>query len=86
LSPNKVEIFLEIKIKILGSECQTSGTYAKRAKQAAKKDLAAACLYFLNYQAFLRRQPTGLFPYFPWLYAEVAHTGFSGLIRLFKEM
>jgi hypothetical protein len=26
----------KIKIKILGSECQTSGTYATRAKQATK--------------------------------------------------
>jgi hypothetical protein len=27
---------LKIKIKILSSECQTSGTYAKRAKQQQK--------------------------------------------------
>jgi hypothetical protein len=27
-----------------------------------------------------------LFPYFPWLFAEVAHTGFSGLVRLFKKI
>jgi hypothetical protein len=44
----------KIKIKILVSECQTSGTYAKRAKQATKKDTAAACLCFLIYLAFLR--------------------------------
>jgi hypothetical protein len=42
------------QVKLLGSECQTSGTYAKRAKQATKKDKAAACLCFLNYLAFLR--------------------------------
>jgi hypothetical protein len=45
---------LIIKIKIRGSECQTSGTCAKRAEQATKKDNAAACLCFLNYLAFLR--------------------------------
>jgi hypothetical protein len=28
------------EFKILGSECQTSGTYAKRAKQATKKAIA----------------------------------------------
>jgi hypothetical protein len=32
-----MDITYKIKIKILGSECQTSGTYAKRAKQATKK-------------------------------------------------
>jgi hypothetical protein len=42
------------EIKILGFECQTSGTCAKRAKQAIRKDNAAACLCFLNYLAFLR--------------------------------
>jgi hypothetical protein len=47
-------INFKIKIKILGSECQTSGTYAKTAKQAIKIDNAAASLCFLNYLAFLR--------------------------------
>jgi hypothetical protein len=41
-------------VKITGSECQTNGIYAKRAKQATKIDNAAACLCFLNYLAFLR--------------------------------
>jgi hypothetical protein len=45
---------IEIKIEILGFECQASGTYTKRAKQATKIDNAAACLCFLNYLAFLR--------------------------------
>jgi hypothetical protein len=44
----------KIKIKILGSEFRTSGTYAKTAKQATKIDNAAVCLSFLNYLAFLR--------------------------------
>jgi hypothetical protein len=44
----------KIKIEILGSECQTSGTYAKTAKQATKKVNAAACLCFLKYLALLR--------------------------------
>jgi hypothetical protein len=60
----KIKIEIKIKIKILGSECRTSGTYAKRAKQATKKDNR---LCFLNYLAFFSRQPTGLFPYFPGL-------------------
>jgi hypothetical protein len=38
-------ILLVFKFKILGSECQTSGTYAKRAKQAANND---KFLCFLN--------------------------------------
>jgi hypothetical protein len=28
-----------LKFKILGSECQTSSKYAKRAKQTTKKDV-----------------------------------------------
>jgi hypothetical protein len=39
------------KFKILGSECQTSGTYSKTAKQTTKTD---NCLCFLNYLAYLR--------------------------------
>jgi hypothetical protein len=41
-----------IKIKIVGSKCQTNGTRAKRAKKATKKDNAAAWLCFLSYLAF----------------------------------
>jgi hypothetical protein len=82
-SPRLIKI--KIKIKIPGFECQATGTYANRAKQVTKKDNAAACLCFLNNLAF-GRQPTGLFPYFPGLQAEIAHTGFSGLVRLFKKM
>jgi hypothetical protein len=47
-------IKIKIKIKILGSERQTSGTDAKRAKQETQIDNAAACSCFLNYLAFLR--------------------------------
>jgi hypothetical protein len=56
-----------IKIKILGSECQTSGTYAKRAKQATKKDNTAACLCFLNYLAFLRPAADRALSILPWV-------------------
>jgi hypothetical protein len=49
---NEVMIF-KIKIKILGSEFQTSGS-SKTAQWATKKDNASACLCFLNYLAFLR--------------------------------
>jgi hypothetical protein len=58
--------FLPLEAKILGSECKTSGTYAKRAKQATNKDNAAACLCFLNYLAFLR-PPVGVMLHFPGL-------------------
>jgi hypothetical protein len=43
------------QVKLVVSEYQTSGVYAKRAKQATKKDNAAACLCFLNYLTFPRR-------------------------------
>jgi hypothetical protein len=57
--PTKRKIKVEFKegnqAKLLGYECQSSGTYAKRAKHATKiKINAAACLCFLNYLAFLR--------------------------------
>jgi hypothetical protein len=35
------------------SEGRMSGTYKERASAGNKKDNAAACLYFLNYLAFL---------------------------------
>jgi predicted transcriptional regulator len=54
-------------IKIQGSECQTSGTYAKRAKQATKKDNAAACLCFLNYLSFLRPAADRALFILPWV-------------------
>jgi hypothetical protein len=56
-----------IKFKILGSECQTSGTYAKRAKQDTKIDNAAACLCFLNYLAFLRPTADRALSILPWV-------------------
>jgi hypothetical protein len=37
------------QIKLLDSECQTSGMYVKRAKEATKQDIAAACLHFLKH-------------------------------------
>jgi hypothetical protein len=52
------------QVKLRGFECQTKGTYTKRAKQATKKDNAAACLYSLNYLAFLRPAADRAFPYF----------------------
>jgi hypothetical protein len=60
-------IKIKIKIKILGSECQTSGTCAKRAKQASKKDNAAACLCNLNYLAFLRPAADRAVHILPWV-------------------
>jgi hypothetical protein len=72
-----------IKIKILGSECQTSGTYAKRAKQATKKDIS---LCLLNNLAFLQPAADRAVSKLPLVVSPVAHTGFSGLVRLVKKM
>jgi hypothetical protein len=55
------------KIKILGFECHTTGTFVKRAKQATKKDNAAACLYFLNYLAFLSPAADRAVSILPWV-------------------
>jgi hypothetical protein len=63
-------------IKILGSECQTSGTHAKRAKQATKKENAAACLYFLNYLAFLRPAADRAVSKIPWVVSRGRSYGF----------
>jgi ribosomal protein S19E (S16A) len=63
----RIKIKIKIKIELLGSECHTSGTYAKRAKQEPKKDNAAACSYFLNYLVFIRPAADRVFPYFPGL-------------------
>jgi hypothetical protein len=51
--------------------------------QATKKDNAAACLCFLPTWPTFGRLTIGLIPFFPGLQAEVAHTGFSGLILFF---
>jgi hypothetical protein len=42
----------KFKFKILGSECQTSGTYAKRAKQATKKRQRSGLLVFSKLPSF----------------------------------
>jgi hypothetical protein len=74
------------EFKILGSECQTSGTCAKRAKQATKKDNAAACLNFLNYLAFLRPAADRAVSILPWVVSPCRSYGFLWAVRLFKNM
>jgi hypothetical protein len=64
------------EFKILGSECQTSGTDAKRDKQATKKDNAAACLCFLNYLAFLRPAADRAVSIHPWVVSRGRSYGF----------
>jgi hypothetical protein len=66
-------ITLEFKFMILGSKCQTSGTYAK---QATKKDNAAACLCFLNYLAFLRPAADRAVSILPWVVSPGRSYGF----------
>jgi hypothetical protein len=63
----------EIKIKILGSECQTSSTHAKRAKQATKK---GNCLCFLNYLVFLRPAADRAVSILPWVVSPGRSYGF----------
>jgi hypothetical protein len=64
------------QVKLLGSECQTSGTYAKTAKQATKKDNAAACLCFLNYLASLRPAADRAASILPWIVSPGRSYGF----------
>jgi hypothetical protein len=73
------------EFKILGSECQASGTCAKRAEQATKKDNAAACLCFLNYLAFLRPAADWAVSILPWVVSPGRSYGFSWAVRLFKK-
>jgi hypothetical protein len=61
------------EFKTLGSEFQTSGTYAKRAKQATKKD---SCLCFLNYLAFLRLAADRAVSILPWVVSPGRSYGF----------
>jgi hypothetical protein len=70
------------KFKILGSECQTSGTYAKRAKQATKKD---NCSCFLDYLAFLRPTADRAISILPWVVSPGRSYGFFWAVRLFKK-
>jgi hypothetical protein len=64
------------QVKLLSSEYQTSGTCAKRAKQATKKDNAAACLCFLNYLAFLRPAAVRTVSILPWIASRGRPYGF----------
>jgi hypothetical protein len=57
----------------------------KEGQEGNKKDNAAVCLYYLNSLAFLRTAADRVVSILPWVEAEVAHTGFTGLVRLFKK-
>jgi hypothetical protein len=69
-------ILTEIKITILGSECQTSGTCSKRAKQETKIDNAAACLCCLNYLASFRPVADRAVSKLPWVVSRGRSYGF----------
>jgi hypothetical protein len=43
-----------VQVKLLVFECQTSGTYANRAKHATKKRKLLCLLFFLNKLALLQ--------------------------------
>jgi hypothetical protein len=67
----------KIKIKILGSECLTSCTYAKRPSRQQIKDDAAACLcFFLNYLVFLRPAADRAVSILPWVVSRGRSYGF----------
>jgi hypothetical protein len=61
------------EFKILGSESQTRGTYAKRAKKETKID---NCLCFLNYLAFLRPAADRAVSILPWVVSRGRSYGF----------
>jgi hypothetical protein len=67
---------IKIKIKILGSECDASGKFSKRAKQATKIDNAAACLCFLIYLEFLRPAANRAVSILPWVVRRGRSKGF----------
>jgi hypothetical protein len=71
------------RVKIPGSECQTSGTNAKRAKQAIKKD---NCLCFLYYLAFLRPAADRAVSILPWVVSPGRSYEFLWAVRLFKKI
>jgi hypothetical protein len=77
------EFTLWIKIKVLGSECQTSGTYAKRAKQATKNK---QLLEFSELPSFLRPAADRAVSILPWVVSPYRSYGFLWAVRLFKEM
>jgi hypothetical protein len=73
------------QVKLLGSECQKSGTYAKRAKQATTKKQRRGLLVFTELPSLPSASSrSDCFHTSLGYEAEVAHTGFPGLIRLFK--
>jgi hypothetical protein len=82
------EVMIEVKsqVKLLGSECQTSGTYAKRAKQATKKDNVAACLCFQNYLAFFRPAADRAVSILPWVVSRGRSYGFLWADSIIQKM
>jgi hypothetical protein len=74
------------QVKLLISECQTSGMYAKRPKQATTKRQYRGLLVFSLLPGLNSAGSRSVcFHTSLGLQVEVAHTGFSGLIRLFKK-
>jgi hypothetical protein len=85
LALQTILLCIHFKIKVLGSECQTSGTNAMRAKQATKKDNAAACWCFLNYLAFFRPAADRAVPILPWLVSRGRSYGFLWAASIFQS-
>jgi hypothetical protein len=74
----QVFVLYQVKLLLVVSECQESRIYAKRGptKQATKHDNAAACLYFLNYLAFLRPAAEWAVSVLPWVVSRGRSYGF----------
>jgi hypothetical protein len=58
----------------------------KEGKAGNKKDKAAACLYFLNYLAFLRPAADRAVSILPWVVSPGRSYRFIWAVRLFKKM
>jgi hypothetical protein len=64
------------QLKLLGSKCHIRGMYKKVLRRQQKKDIAAACLYFLNDLAFLRPAAHRAESALPWIVSQGRSYGF----------
>jgi hypothetical protein len=71
------------QIKLLVSESQASGLYEEKASSGRKKRQRRGLLEFYNLHGLPSAGSDWTGSALPWLQAEVAHAGFSWLIRFF---
>jgi hypothetical protein len=75
-----------MEVKILGSEFRTSGVSAKRAKQATRKDNAAASSCLLNYLAFLQLAADRAVSIIPWVVSRGRSYGLPWADSIIQKM